>query len=180
MKIPMHQRRWPTSLNQFIIWILLVACKRYLIDGIGLVSWLFWQVFHAIWQILFLCGGGHARCMRGEMLVEGVTFHTEVTLCGGGDTLTLKVTSHVHKVGKLKLSHMNMRWLCGRWDVTSLISKAQMMNILRNCPLYRPQSHLTCMQGGEAKAVSHFTCGDFLWWTLRPSMLFCMHARWGS
>ena len=88
----------------------LVARKRYLIDEIEVVSWLFWEFFHARWKILFLHGGEDARwecqscltcCMRQLCAVEGTQSHLasiqgenaklscmlcEVTLCGGGDT----------------------------------------------------------------------------------------------
>ena len=59
-------RIWNQSHCQYGIKIYLMARKRYLIDGIGVASWLFGKFFHVRWKILFSHAGEHARWMQGE------------------------------------------------------------------------------------------------------------------
>ena len=56
-----------------------MALKRYLIDGIGVASWLFWEFFPVRWKILFSCGGEHARWTQGENAHLGWKWSCEVT-----------------------------------------------------------------------------------------------------
>ena len=65
-----------------------MAHKRYLIDGIGVASWLFWEFFHVRWKILFSCGGEHLRwgCSHEETFVwcrGQLDIHTLKSPCMG-------------------------------------------------------------------------------------------------
>ena len=66
----------------------LVARKRYLIDGMGVAAWLFWESFYARWKILFLRGGGHMRWMQDEIATQGENGHTRWLFHCGGDNST--------------------------------------------------------------------------------------------
>ena len=61
--------------------------ESYLIDGIGVVSWLFGEFFHVRWKILFSHGGEHTRWdwnEWGEKSLEN-SGKTQISFLGGGD-----------------------------------------------------------------------------------------------
>ena len=63
--------------------------ESYLIDGIGIVSWLFGEFFHARWNILFSRGGEYARwdwTQRLKWTLENSELgKTQISFLGGGD-----------------------------------------------------------------------------------------------
>ena len=60
--------------------MLLVARKRYHIDGMRVAAWLFWEFFHARWKILFLHGGDTWGGHKMRIVMQGERYLCEVTL----------------------------------------------------------------------------------------------------
>ena len=153
-------RHFPTS-----VWdqsnLLLVARKRYLIDGRALLRDFFGNFFTWGERYYFRMEGAHEVYVRWDAN-RGCRISHEVTLCGGGDTLTLKVTSHPHEEGKPKLSCVSYEvTLCGAGNTLTLkvtshaceVGKIK-LSLWGDFVWWRghfeaetPQSHLTSMQG---------------------------------
>ena len=143
---------------------LLVARKRYLIDGIGVAAWLFWEFFHTRWKILFSHGGGTWDGCEMRIVMQGEKSLREVTFASGGDISVggtwdgckVRIKSHLmstshEKFGVVEGTLGHARWMQGEiWkvilcvpcmrtlllDVTSLMSQGQMMKICKIFPLY--------------------------------------------
>ena len=71
--------------------ILLVAHKRCLIDRIGAAAWLFWEIFHTRWKILFSCGRTKQGGLEMRMAMWGENAHVRWLLHGGGDNTQWEV-----------------------------------------------------------------------------------------
>ena len=92
----------------------------------------------------------------------------EVTLCGGGDTLTLKVTSNAHEVREAKAVS------CVTCEVTLCVVEGTLW-----------PSKVTSRAHARWGSQSCLTCLHVRWLcvvegTLWPSKSPCMHVRWGS
>ena len=138
----------------------LVARKRYLIDGIGVAAWLFWEFFHARWKILFWVEGstrGENMYTRWECVLKVgmrwlwvVEWVREVRVCTRGENVYARWEC-VHEVtlnggGGTRGENMYVRWEC--------------VHEVRMC-----------------------TRGDFEWWRGAHKVRICtrgenMHMRW--
>ena len=123
-------------------------------------------IFHARWKILFWV----EESTRGENMYVGWECVLEVTLSGGGGTQGENMYVRWECVREMRMcmwgENMCARWLWGvevtflyRIDVTSIMTKLQMMKIPRVWP-YIVQSHLAYLAWGarddiEVKVILH-------------------------
>ena len=176
---------------------LLVARMRYLIDGMGVAAWLFWEFFHARWKILFLCGGDTQGRREMRIVMQGEKYLHEVTLWVVKGHLAMQ---DGHKVRFEKSSCMHLAWelWCGggdtwpckmdvRWDFKSHLTcishekypnRCYLFNVprpneeyLQDFPYILFKYHLTWMRGDT---WSHYMDAR---WDLKSHLVWTSHEN---
>ena len=86
------------------------------IDGIEVASWLFWEFFHAIWKILFSCGGEHAGGGEVRMHTHGTSYQMKFFTLRHFDPFDRQTPNRLAALLRSIKWDSNWSTRCGWWE----------------------------------------------------------------